>query len=416
MNRAQPTVAFFCMLGDGHFNALAPVIGRIAALGMSPCVFTHASFRERVERLGGRFIDLFAKYPIEQADDESRPLSCRNISFAAFYAERIIEDLRRFQPALIIYEAVAVIGPVVARALGIPYVCVCVGHNVTPAAYLASLQKDSRVAISDRCHRAAERLRTEFGLRDASPFSFVNSLSPFLNLYDEPPEFLDLGDRAAFEPLEFFGCVGGVSSVDRSEPCSYFDPGAPETLKVYVSFGTVVWWYFADDAVAALRAIADACAGMERVRVVISLGGADVDPELVAALEKPNARVLAYVDQARILEQADLFITHHGVNSTHEAIFARVPMISYPFHWDQPALARKCQDLGLALPLTATPRGAVTAREVQAAFARFAASAPRLRSSLDKACLWEKETIAQRDRVMQRVVGLIADDASSKRR
>jgi UDP:flavonoid glycosyltransferase YjiC (YdhE family) len=174
-----------------------------------------------------------------------------------------------------------------------------------------------------------------------------------------------------------------------------------------VSFGTVVWWSFAESAVAALRAIADACAGRERVRVVISLGGAAVDPGLVAALEKPNVRVFAYVDQPRILEQADLFITHHGVNSTHEAIFARVPMISYPFFWDQPALARKCQDLGLALPLTALARGAVRAPDVKAAFARFAASAPTLRSSLDKASAWEKETMAQRGRVMQHITDLI---------
>ena len=56
------------------------------------------------------------------------------------------------------------------------------------------------------------------------------------------------------------------------------------------------------------------------------------------------------MDQWAVLGETDLFVTHHGLNSTHEAIFNRVPMLSYPFFWDQPGLAAKCQAFGIARP------------------------------------------------------------------
>ena len=47
----------------------------------------------------------------------------------------------------------------------------------------------------------------------------------------------------------------------------------------------------------------------------------------------------------RVLAAADVFVTHHGLNSTHESIAERVPMLSYPFQWDQPGMAERCQAL-----------------------------------------------------------------------
>ncbi len=64
-----------------------------------------------------------------------------------------------------------------------------------------------------------------------------------------------------------------------------------------------------------------------------------------------------------------MFVTHHGLKSTHEAIWQRVPMISYPFFGDQPALAALCQRLGLAVPLVPDVMGAVRSADVRHAVA-----------------------------------------------
>src|SRR6185503_15052042 len=114
-------------------------------------------------------------------------------------------------------------------------------------------------------------------------------------------------------------------------------------------------------------------------------------------LSRANVRVEATVDQWRVLAECDAFITHHGLNSTHEAIFHRVPMISYTFFSDQPALASKCQELGLAIPLTGTLRGAITADDVKAAIAMALEKRRALRAHLARARLWELDTMAGRD-------------------
>jgi UDP:flavonoid glycosyltransferase YjiC (YdhE family) len=111
-------------------------------------------------------------------------------------------------------------------------------------------------------------------------------------------------------------------------------------------------------------------------------------------------------DQWTLLGEADVFLTHHGLNSTHEAIFHRVPMISHPFFGDQPALARRCQDLGVALPLVTEPGGQVEPSVVRAALERVDAERATLAARLDAARAWELRTIAERDQVVDRLVEL----------
>lgn len=76
---------------------------------------------------------------------------------------------------------------------------------------------------------------------------------------------------------------------------------------------------------------------MDQVQAVIACGGDDPAKNTVAG---PNVTVLPFMDQWNALAQASVFITHHGLNSTHEAIWHQVPMISMPFFHDPPGLAR----------------------------------------------------------------------------
>jgi UDP:flavonoid glycosyltransferase YjiC (YdhE family) len=144
------------------------------------------------------------------------------------------------------------------------------------------------------------------------------------------------------------------------------------------------------------------------VRAIVSLGGAPIDDEVRAALARPNVAIEPYVDQWNVLREADLFVTHHGLNSTHEAIFHGVPMVSYPFYWDQPALARRCQELGLALPLARSLRGAFGPDDVQAVLGRAADERASLLAALARAREWEQAVIGQRGSVLDRIVEIAA--------
>ena len=399
-NTSVTAVAFFAMPEVGHFERLRPLIADMSRSGLTAHVFTHRRFRTGVERAGGTFVDLFARYPLADADNESLPVPCRFVSFAGRYAEQIRADVDEVGPALIVYDTFAVIGHVVGRALGVPYVNVCAGHNLDPAVTVGRLRSDQRARISPRCQQAAELLRERYGVADASPFSYLSGLSPFLNVYCEPPAYLTEAERRPFEPLAFYGSLPSLEEIDGREPRR--DRDGP--LRIYVSFGTVVWRYWAAEALAALACISDVLGGLEGTRTLISLGGAEVDAR---ALSRPNVSVEPHVNQWGALRDADVFITHQGMNSTHEAIFNRVPMISYPFFADQPGLAAKCRGFGVSIPLAAHPRAKLRPESVRQALDDVAANREAMLASLAKAREWELEVMSNRDAVVRRILDLI---------
>jgi UDP:flavonoid glycosyltransferase YjiC (YdhE family) len=156
---------------------------------------------------------------------------------------------------------------------------------------------------------------------------------------------------------------------------------------------------------AALTALTHAVHDRPDIDVVISLGHAG-PPDAATRLRAPNVRVESYVDQWQVLSEASVFLTHQGLNSTHEAIYHRVPMVSYAFFSDQPSLAARCRDLGLSVPLVDDVRGPVTPDDVRAALERVAASRPAMAAALDRARGWEDETIRARPAAIRRVLEL----------
>jgi MGT family glycosyltransferase len=407
--RRGRAVAVLCMPEAGHFKRLRPLIHGLSVRGIAVHVFTHRRFAPEVERCGGKFRDMFTPYPVEVADDASFPVPCRFVTYAARFAEEISRDVASVRPALIVHDLFTVIGRVVANRLGLPRVNVCSGHNVVPGRFHAILREDPRVRLGPQCLRAVDILRDSYGIDDASPFCYVSSLSPLLNIYCEPPEFLDASERRPFEPLAFFGSI--PSPEGARGPDAPRRPRAREAASrmrtVYMAFGTVIWRSWQADALRALTVLATAFSRAGNVRTVIGLGGTRIDADQAAALDLPNVAVETYVDQWRILQDADVFVTHNGLNSTHEAIFHGVPMISYPFFWDQPALAARCEAFGLARPLVGALRGPVCADDVHAAMDAIAARSDEMDAALARARQWELAVIEQRPAVLQRLVELV---------
>ncbi|MEQ1801805.1 MAG: glycosyltransferase [Gammaproteobacteria bacterium] len=393
---------------EGHLRRLLPIVRGLHARGHEVHVFTHCRFLPQVTSAGGKFVDLFAAWPLEAADSESRPVPCRYVSFAGHYAGRILDVVRPLGPSLVVYDTFAVIGRVVAAELGVPGINVCAGHNVAPAPFLRQLATDPRVAIAPACHAAVLRLQTEHLIRDATPFAYVDGMSETLNIYCEPPGFLTGAERQAFEPIAFFGSLPSVEYIEtpRRNPVPvYFAPGTGGR-RIYISFGTVVWRYYAAEALAAMEALADAVALQPGLDAMISFGGADAADTHATRLVRHNVRVEKRVNQWAALGEADLFVTHHGLNSTHEAIFNRVPMLSYPFFWDQPGLAAKCQAFGIARPLVEAPRGAVTVAAATRAINSIMGERAALAGPLEQARERELAVMSARHHVLDRIAAI----------
>lgn len=393
---------------EGHLRRLLPIVRGLHARGHEVHVFTHSRFLPQVTTAGGRFTDLFSSWPLEAADRDSRPVPCRYVSFAGHYAARILAAVRPLRVSLVVYDTFAVIGRVIAAELGVPGVNVCAGHNVAPAVFLEQLASDPRVAIAPACHAAVERLRNIHHMPDATPFAYVDGMSTALNIYCEPPAFLTAAERQAFEPIAFFGSLPSIEYIEkpRQDPQpAHFAPGN-RGRRIYISFGTVVWRYYAAEALAAMAALADAISRQPGLDALISFGGADAADVHASRLRRRNVRVEKRVDQWAVLGETDLFVTHHGLNSTHEAIFNRVPMLSYPFFWDQPGLAAKCQAFGIARPLSAAARGAVTAESATRAITGILQEHATIASCLEEARERELAVMAGRNQVLDQIAAI----------
>jgi UDP:flavonoid glycosyltransferase YjiC (YdhE family) len=408
--RDKDVVAVFCMPEDGHFKQLYALICDLVNSGSSVHVFTHRRYMSEIKHAGAIAVDLFSRYSLEEADGESSPFPCRYVSFAAAFATNIARELQEIHAGLVIYETFAVIGRVAAQVLGLPYVNVSPGHNLDPAHYLPALATEPRVRISSKCFNAVEVLRKRFAMSDASPFSYISGLSPHLNLHCQPPDFLTAEERRSFEPIAFYGCI--PSAADRmpsSDKRDYFsDPSS--ALKVYACFGTVVFKYFAEAARDALLALSECMSNMPEACAVISLGGATAETVLLRRLERTNVRVFDFVDQWRALGEADIFLTHHGMNSTHEAVIRGVPMLGYPFFTDQPALAERCYQFDISRPLVDFLRAPVRPEDISKALKELRVDQKSMRASIECARSLEFEVMANRPLVIQQIKSLAGQE------
>lgn len=401
------TAAVFAAPLQGHFKRIRPLVESLAQAGVRVVVLTDGRFESDAKRLGAGFVDLYAGRPIDGVDAVSIPMSCRFVSFAGRYGDDIVGEMRALRPSLVVHDTFSVIGRVVAHHLAVPRVNVCAGHNLEPRRIIEAVHRDLAVRISESCEEAAAALRERHGIPDASPFTYVSARSPDLNIYCEPEEFLPPVARGPFEPIAFFGSVRPEDAVRSDVPVFPSAGGRVPAVRVYASFGTIVWHHFEAVALSALEALSEHLSGRDDASAVVSLGGRAVEGR-AAALARPNVRVMSYVDQWQALGEATACLTHHGLSSTHEAIFGGVPMLSYPFFWDQPGLAARCGELGLAVPLTTTLRGPVDSIMIDAALARIEESRTVLRARLADARQWELDTIRRRPDVIRRIMEFVS--------
>ena len=376
-------VAFFAMGEPTQFSRLTSLIARVTRRGVQTYVFTDRRFADAVGRAGATFVDLFADRPVEATDGESIPLPCRYVSFAGAHVRPVAAELEALGVDLVVYDVFAVVGRAAAAVLGLPHVAVTGAASATPVE--AAIPPSRRIA--DSCRHAVEVLRDRCGIEDASPFSYLTARSPHLNVHCEPASFVSEEERRLLEPVAFYGSLPDLA--DAPAPI-------PGRRRVYASLGTIVWRYWADVAGAGLRAVAAADPD-----AIISTGNADLD-----------GGFRRWVDQWAVLrDDAGVFITHHGLKSTHEAILHGVPMISYPFFADQPRIARQCQERGLAVPLAA-PREPVSVDDVRAALRVVDERRPEMEVALAAAREDDLGVVAGRDDVVTRVLAL-ADGAPS---
>jgi UDP-N-acetylglucosamine:LPS N-acetylglucosamine transferase len=143
------------------------------------------------------------------------------------------------------------------------------------------------------------------------------------------------------------------------------------------------------------------------ISLTIGLGGAAIGYDDIKRLSRECVKILPYADQINELRSHDLFVTHNGLNSTHEAVMLQVPMMSCPFVGDQPDLARLCVDFGISHRIADKAihaNVALTAEYFMDKISTAIAERGVMIENLSRVHKWEIETISRRKLILESIL------------
>ncbi|MDU9418842.1 glycosyltransferase [Staphylococcus lloydii] len=149
-------------------------------------------------------------------------------------------------------------------------------------------------------------------------------------------------DYDAFDSTKF-NFVG--PSVLPPKPSGFMDNVNTNRPLIYVSLGTVF-----NQNVAFFNKCFSALANIDAT-VIVSIGKTNNAEDFDTIPD--NVIIKDYVPQVEVLQHADLFLTHAGMNSTNEAIMLNVPLLAFPQSADQPVVANQIENLKIGQQLDA---------------------------------------------------------------
>ena len=118
----------------------------------------------------------------------------------------------------------------------------------------------------------------------------------------------------------------------------------------------------------------------ERCQVVLSVGE-QTDIKQLGTLPE-NFDVYPQVDQIAVLKQADVFLSHCGMNSASESLYFGVPLVMFPQTPEQCGVAARIAQLGAGVFLKRTkPAGILKAIRSVLSNLSYAESAKRIANS-----------------------------------
>ncbi|MEU9111749.1 macrolide family glycosyltransferase [Streptomyces sp. NPDC048483] len=363
---------FVTLFGHGHVNPTLPLVEELVRRGHRVDYATNAEHAEAVTKAGAHWVELKLQSPAvltppRQFDLEEIPVWMRSM-FAEMRA--LYPVLREYcaaeSPDVICYDFMNWPARVLAEQLGLPAV-----RSVPSFASNESfsLFDDVMREVGDENPMMAALaadcadFSAEHGVT-LDPKSVLN-FTEELNLVFIPREFQPAGDTFD-ERFHFIG-----PSLGSREHAEQWSPADPESPVLFISLGTVF-----NDRPEFYRTCIEAF-GDGPYQVAMTIGNLD-RAELGEI--PPTIDVRPYFPQPAVLRHADAFVSHAGMNSTMEALYYGVGLITVPQMPEQAANAGRAQELGLGEQLdTAT----VTAEALRAAVARVA-SDTTVRTNLDR--------------------------------
>ena len=340
-------IVFFCIPAHGHTNPTLGVVKELTGRGHEVLYYSYKPFREKIEAAGARFIscdDFDAEMHLTKEEavrlGSDLKLSTRVlVDTTLSLDEMVCKEMERLQPDCIVADSMAVWGKAVAKKLGIPFV-----SSTTTFAFNRHSAKVMKQSFRELFSMilAMPKIQKDIKRLQAKGYPVKNILEIISNdeftdtiVYTSPefqPSSETFSDKYAF--------VGPIL-----RPAEQVIAKKREKL-VYVSMGTVN-----NDMLPLYRTCIQAL-GKTKYQVILSVGS---QVELAAFGTLPeNVEVYPSVDQIAVLQQADVFLTHCGMNSVSEALSFGVPLLLLPKTKEQQGVAERVRQLGAGILLEDT--------------------------------------------------------------
>ncbi|GGA34170.1 macrolide family glycosyltransferase [Paenibacillus physcomitrellae] len=331
---------------EGHIQPTLGVVRELIGRGEEVVYFVSDSFRGLVESTGAKVITFGGQAFVEAFLAGGRSPWGRVsglLRTADIVIPGVLEQIQGERFDYMIHDSMFGCGRLLAQILKLPAISSCTSFALGPEEFEQMQdQLSSRfpAEVNEQAWQELLRLVNDLEAKyevkagsaydifcNPAPLTLVytsRSLQPGGELFDDTYKFV--GPSITPRPHEPFE----LSSIDTDH-------------LIYISLGTVF-----NQALDFYKLCLSAFAGTNHT-VILSVGRQTQVAELGDL--PANFIVRPYVPQLEVLQHAKLFITHGGMNSTHEGLYYAVPMIVLPQSADQPAIARRVAELGAGIHL-----------------------------------------------------------------
>lgn len=324
---------FFNLMGTGHVNPTLGVVTELVRRGEQIIYYAFDEHRNAIVASGAEFRSYPIALPTIERRESGLHLALHKLEQSLVALPQLLEIMTNEQADYVLFDAMAPLGPFIAQKLGIPAISSNSSFAFTPEVIRAftppHLSPDTMIervtGVSGSHHleqyaAVAAEIKSKYDL-DAPAWLEVLTLAGDLTL---------LYTSGDIQPADHLGSnyklVGPCFR--QSTPVADFpyDLLQRDNL-IYISLGTE-FHNNTDFYRRCIEALNDT-----NYTVLLCIGRDVAIAELGTVA--PNITITRFAPQLEVLQTAQVFVTHGGMNSTNEALYYNVPLALVPQGADQ---------------------------------------------------------------------------------
>ena len=342
MVKDMSKIVFFCIPAHGHTNPTIEVIRELVARGNEVVYYSFKEFKDKIESVGAKCICCDKYLPELRPEDEKKvgkdfpALIEMIVDTTLALDKKVCGDLDVFKPDCIVSDSLSFWGKLFAQKLNIPYIC-----STTTFAFNEHTARMMKQGLNEimrmifgmgRINKKIELLRKQ-GYDVKNFISIVNNDNDTNTIVYTSKEFQPMVETFS-NKYYFVGPSVANTIVEIKER---------NRKRIYISLGTVnnknIKFYKN-----CIKAFKDTS-----FDVIMSIGNSTNIKNLGNI--PSNFKIENSVEQIKVLQETDIFITHCGMNSINESLYYGIPMVLFPQHSEQKMVAERVEKLGAGVML-----------------------------------------------------------------